>query len=94
MRILEPCPCRHPEGAALTGRNVVVAIGRGPVAGVENVLDVELSAPGLVDFQIERGIDANKAGQFDEVVRCRVGIREVDDAEPGAPDRINLVFVP
>src|SRR6202022_1351974 len=85
---LEPGSRYRAEGAALPWRNVVIAVGRGAITSIENVLDIELSAPGLVELQIKRRIDANKARQFDEVVRGRVGIREVDDAESGAPHRI------
>ena len=48
---LEPGARDHAEGAALPRRNVVIAVGRGPITGIENVLDIELSAPGLVELQ-------------------------------------------
>jgi hypothetical protein len=35
-------PRRHPDGAALPGRDVVVAVGGRPTARVEEVLDNEL----------------------------------------------------
>src|SRR6202043_1667351 len=51
---LEPGSRYHAEGAALPRRNIVIAVGRRPITGIENVLDIELSAPGLVELQIKR----------------------------------------
>src|SRR5262249_23235495 len=82
------------EGARLARGDVVVAVGRGPIALVEDVLDIELRLPGRVDLRIDAGVEAQEARQVDAVVGRRVGIREVDGAERGRPDRIDLILVP
>src|SRR5215813_6515712 len=69
------------EGPRLTRRNVVVGIRRGPIALVEDVLDIELRLPGRVDLRIDAGVEAQEA-------------RQVDGAERGGPDRIDLILVP
>src|SRR3954452_25047500 len=56
------------EGARLSGRDVVVAVGGGPVTPLEDVLDVELHAPHLVDLRIDRCIEADKTGQPHRIV--------------------------
>lgn len=93
-RCSEPGAGRNPERASFARRNVVVAVGAGPIALVEDVLDIELRAPGLVDLGEQAGIDADKTGQSDGVVRRSERVREVDDAERGGPTRIDLIFVP
>ena len=40
------------EGPRLARRDVVVAVRRGPIALVEDVLDIELRLPGRVDLRI------------------------------------------
>src|SRR5262249_2495207 len=82
------------EGPRLAGRDVVVAVRRGPIALVEDVLDIELRLPGRVDLRIDAGVEAQEARQVDAVVGRRVRIREVDGAERGRPDRIDLILVP
>src|SRR6516165_4685900 len=82
------------EGPRLTRRDVVVGVGRGPIALVEDVLDIELRLPGRVDLRIDAGVEAQEARQVDAVVGRRVRIREVDGAERGRPDRIDLILVP
>jgi hypothetical protein len=47
---LESCGRQHTEGATLTWRNVIVAIGRRPITHVENVFDIELRLPRLIDL--------------------------------------------
>src|SRR6266436_7412889 len=78
----------------LTRREVVVAIRRGPIALVEDVLDIELRLPGLGDLRIDAGVEAHEARQVDAVVGRRKRIREVDHAERRGPDRIDLILVP
>src|SRR5262249_20640623 len=82
------------EGPRLTRRDVVVGIRRGPIALIEDVLDIELRLPGRVDLRIDAGVEAQEARQVDAVVGRRVRIREVDGAERGGPDRIDLILVP
>src|SRR5215831_3025287 len=82
------------EGPRLAGRDVVVAVRRGPIALVEDVLDIELRLPGRVDLRIDAGVEAQEARQVDAVVGRRIRIREVDGAERGGPDRIDLILVP
>src|SRR5215831_18243837 len=82
------------EGPRLARRDVVVAIRRGPIALVEDVLDIELRLPGRVDLRIDAGVEAQEARQVDAVVGRRIRIREVDGAERGRPDRIDLILVP
>lgn len=55
-RHLELRDRRNAEGAGLAWRNVVVPIGRRPVTLVEDVLDIELDPPVLVQFCIKCGI--------------------------------------
>src|SRR5262245_25247920 len=81
-------------GPRLTRREVVVAIRGGPIALVEDVLDIELRLPGLGDLREDAGVEAQEARQVDAVVGRRVRIREVDGAERGRPDRIDLNLVP
>src|SRR5262245_23616058 len=81
-------------GPRLTRREVVVAVRGGPIALVEDVLDIELRLPILGDLREDAGVEAQEAWQVDTVVRRRVRIREVDGAERGRPDRINLILVP
>jgi hypothetical protein len=81
-------------GPRLARREVVVAIRRGPIALVEDVLDIELRLPGLGDLRKDAGVEAQEARQVDAVVGRRVRIREVDGAERGGPDRIDLILVP
>src|SRR6187455_2158030 len=82
------------ERTRLARRVVVVAVGGRPVTPVEDVLDVELDLPGLVQLRIKPRIDADEAGQSYGVVRGSKGIREIDHAERRRPGRIDLVFVP
>src|SRR6516164_4424351 len=44
------------EGPRLTRRDVVVVIRRGPIALVEDVLDIELRLPGRGDLRIDAGV--------------------------------------
>src|SRR5215471_18004772 len=81
-------------GPRLTREDVVVGIRRGPIALGEDVLDIELRLPGLGDLRVDAGVEAQEARQVDAVVGRRVRIREVDGAEPGGPDRIDLILVP
>src|SRR5262245_26342563 len=81
-------------GPRLARREVVVAIRGGPIALVEDVLDIELRLPGLGDLRKDAGVEAQEARQVDAVVGRRVRIREVDGAERGRPDRIDLNLVP
>src|SRR5262249_46874853 len=81
-------------GPGLARREVVVAVRRGPIALVEDVLDIELRLPILGDLRKDAGVEAQEARQVDAVVRPRVRIREVDGAERGGPDRIDLILVP
>src|SRR5262250_1250333 len=82
------------EGPRLARRDVVVGIRRGPIALVEDVLDIELRLPGFGDLRVDAGVEAQEARQVDAVVGRRVRIREVDSAERGGPDRIDLILVP
>src|SRR5262249_23088838 len=85
---------RQAIGPRLARREVVVAIRRGPIALVEDVLDIDLRLPGLGDLRKDAGVEAQEARQVDAVVGRRVRIREVDGAEGGGPDRIDLNLVP
>ena len=49
------------EGARLARRDVVVAVRRGPIALVEDILDIELRLPGRVDLRIDAGVDIQHA---------------------------------
>src|SRR5215469_3319704 len=60
------------EGPRLARRDVVVGIRRGPIALVEDVLDVELRLPGRVDLREDAGVEAQEARQVDAVVGRRV----------------------
>src|SRR5215471_13057874 len=82
------------KGPRLTRRDDVVGVRRGPIALVEDVLDIELRLPGRVDLREDAGVEAQEARQVDAVVGRRVRIREVDGAERGGPDRIDLILVP
>src|SRR5438128_4139190 len=64
----------------LPGRDVVIAVGGRPIALVEQVFDIELDAPVLIDPPVQRGVEADEAGQPDCVIRGRKGIREIDHA--------------
>src|SRR5712691_2220438 len=48
------------KGPRLTRRDVVVAVGRGPIALVEDVLDIELRLPGRVDLRVDAGVEAQE----------------------------------
>ena len=78
----------------MTRREVVVAVRRGPVALVEEVLDIELRLPVRSDLRIDPGIDADEARQVHGIVRRSERIREVDDADGCGPDRSELILVP
>src|SRR5262249_32998840 len=82
------------KGPRLTRRDVVVGIRRGPIALVGDVLDIELLLPGRVDLREDAGVEAQEARQVHAAVGRRVRIREVDGAERGGPDRIDLILVP
>src|SRR6516162_10203499 len=71
------------KGPRLTRRDVVVGVRRGPIALVEDVLDIELRLPGRVDLREDAGVEAQEARQVEAVVGRRVRIREVDGAERG-----------
>jgi len=57
------------KGPWLTRRDVVVAIRRGPIALVEDVLDIEPRLPGRVDLREDAGVEAQEARQVDAVSR-------------------------
>src|SRR6266508_5325745 len=57
------------DGPRLTGRDIVIAIRRSPIALIEEVLDVELRLPGLIDRRKDPGVEAHEAGQVHGVVR-------------------------
>jgi hypothetical protein len=78
----------------LTGREVVIAIRRGPIALIEQVLDIELRLPGRIDRGKDAGVDADEAGQIHGVVGRSERVREVNDAERSGPDRRELILVP
>src|SRR6266511_4466803 len=78
----------------LTRRDVVIAVGRGPVALIEEILDIELCLPGLVDRRKDPGVEANEARQLHGVVGRGERIREVNDPKGGGPDRSDLILVP
>src|SRR3954470_892075 len=62
----------------LARRDVVVAVGGRPIMPVEQVFDIELHAPVLVDVSVQSRIETNEAGQPHRIVRRRKGIREID----------------
>ncbi|MBV8838439.1 MAG: TonB-dependent receptor, partial [Alphaproteobacteria bacterium] len=84
----------QPDGPALSGRDVVVAVRRGPVALVEDVLDVELRLPVLVEGGVDRAVEADEAGELHAIVGARKRVRKGDDAECARPHRRELVLVP
>jgi hypothetical protein len=63
------------EGPRLTRREVVVAIRRGPIALVEDVLDVELRLPGRVDLRIDAGVYIQHALPVVQQQLLNAGIR-------------------
>ena len=62
------------EGPRLARRDVVVGIRRGPIALVEDVLDIEPRLPGRGDLRQDAGVEAQEARQMDAVVGRRVRI--------------------
>src|SRR5215471_14432408 len=62
------------KGPRLSQRDVVVAVRRGPIARVEDVLDVEPRLPARVDLRQDAGVEAQEARQMDAVVGRRVRI--------------------
>jgi hypothetical protein len=60
----------------LTQREAVDAIRRGPIALVEDVLDIELRLPGLGDLRVDAGVDfrvAKVALVMNDLVATRSG---------------------
>src|SRR5206468_450696 len=78
----------------LTGRDVVIGIRGGPIALVEEVLEIELRLPGRIDRRKYPGVETHEARQVYGVVRRGERIREVDDAEGCGPNRRELILVP
>src|SRR4051812_38974544 len=57
-----------PDRQRLPRRDVVVAVGGRPIMLVEQVLDIELHAPVLVDLAVNGRIEANEARQPHRVI--------------------------
>src|SRR5262249_59556102 len=71
------------KGPRLTRRDVVVGIRRGPIALVEEVLDIEVRFPGLGDLRVDAGVEAQEARRVDAFVGRRLRSRAVDADERG-----------
>ena len=78
----------------LTGRDVVIGIRGGPIALVEEVLEIELRLPGRIDRRKYPGVETHEARQVYGIVRRGERIREVDDFERSGPDWSKLILVP
>src|SRR5215203_5767323 len=72
---------RAAHGAGRAGRDVIVTVRRCPIALIEDVLDIELRLPRLVDFRKHARVDAYEAWQSHAVVGRRKRIRKIDDAD-------------
>ena len=59
----------------LTRRDVVVGIRRGPIALVEEVLDIELRFPGLGDLRVDAGVYIQHALPVVQQQLLNAGIR-------------------
>src|SRR5438270_11237111 len=94
LESLKSADGRQPYRERLARRDVVVAVGARPIMAVEQVFDIELDAPVLIDLPVQRGVEADEAGQPDRVIRGRKGIGAIDLAHRRGPEWIDLVFVP
>ena len=90
----EVCRDAHAEGAGRAGRDVVVAVRRGEVVPVENILDVDLGAHALVEAIEHGGVEADEAWQRDGVVGRGEDRIAIDRADADAPLRAQVVAVP
>jgi hypothetical protein len=63
------------EGPRLARRDVVVAVRRGPIPFVEDVLDIELRLPGRVDLRKYAGVYIEHALPVVQQQLLKAGIR-------------------
>ena len=63
------------EGPRLAQRDVVVAVRRGPIALVEDVLDIELRLPSRVDLRIDASVYIQNALPVMQQQLLNAGIR-------------------
>src|SRR3954466_4043316 len=78
LESLKSADGRQPYRERLPGRAVVIAVGGRPIVLGEQVFDMELDAPVLIDLPVHRRIEANEARQSHRVIRRGKGIGEID----------------
>jgi len=57
------------ERPRLTGRDIIVSVRRGPIALIEQILDIELRLPVLVNGGKDSEVEAHESRQVHGVVR-------------------------